>query len=81
MKEEKNKWKTIGIVCIILLVIETMFLIFATIYGLDMLEKENECIVNVCRDYDAFAYDEYSKICYCYVDGVEEPEYIKYLGT
>ncbi len=80
MTKEKNIWKTIGIVCIVLLVLETLFIIYLFDLGNEMIEQENECIVNVCRDYDAFYYDEVDELCYCFNDGEESASYEEYLG-
>ncbi len=81
MAKEKNTWKTIGIFCIVLLVLETLFIIWLFKIGGDVIENENECIVNVCRDYDTFYYDEVNEMCYCFLDGFEEFQYNKYLGS
>ncbi len=78
MNNETRKWKTIGIICIVLLVLETLLLIYAYNLGTDMIEKENECNINVCQGYDAYFYDEVTKVCSCYQDN--ELEYEEYLG-
>lgn len=74
-----NGWKLTAIIFIVLFVVETIFLVYAFNLGNSMIENENKCIVNVCgfdattglSDIsDAFAYDEYNEICYCYKDDV-----------
>ena len=65
-KKQNNKWKKIGIIFIILFVIETIGLIYLFSAGTDMVEKENECAVNICREYNTYYYDMYEEMCYCY---------------
>lgn len=40
--------------------------IWAYNVGVDIIESENDCNVNVCSGYDAFYFDEYNSMCYCY---------------
>ena len=79
MKEEENKWKKITKIIIIIVILE--HLIFLGLYsiGSGIVEKEEECSINVCNNYDSYYYETYSKMCYCYKDNGEE--YKKYLGT
>ncbi|KKN76065.1 hypothetical protein LCGC14_0374550 [marine sediment metagenome] len=78
MKKEKNNWKTIGIVCIVLLVLETLLLIYVYNLGTDIIENENECVINVCRGYESYYYETTTKVCSCYNNN--EIEYEEYLG-
>ena len=80
MKNES--WKTIAIIFICLFILETLTIIWLWSLGIEVIENQNECAYNICEVgevYDAYAYDEYSKICYCYNDG--EVEYQKYMVT
>lgn len=61
-----NGWKVVAIIFIILFILETASLVFFWRLGTNMIEKETECSVNVCQNYDAFAYDDYAQMCYCY---------------
>ena len=72
-------WKTIAIVFIILFVLETAFFMFIISEGSELVEKENECSINICGpdEYTAFWYDDYEGICYCYTgDDITYEEYI-----
>ncbi len=73
----KNKWKTIAIIFITLFILETAFIVWAFNYGTDAIEKENECIYNVCQEAETYYFDSISSLCECYVDG--EPVNHKYL--
>ncbi len=73
----KNKWKTIAIIFIILFVLETLFLIYAFNLANRIVSNENECLYNVCADYEAYFYDDYDEVCYCYEDN--EVAYYEYL--
>ena len=49
--------------------------------GLKYVEKENECSINICGDFEeasSYYYDEYDGICYCmdYQGEIVEQEYI-----
>ncbi len=71
-------WKVTAIVFIILLILETLFLIYAYNLGTEDVEKENECIINVCSEYDAYYYDGLTNICECYIDNeLVKQEYLK----
>lgn len=73
-----NKWKVTAIIFIILFVLETGVLIWAWKVGTQTIDNENECSYNICSDYPSYFYDSYTKICYCYEDGlVVHQEYIK----
>lgn len=73
-----NKWKTIGIVFIIISIIEFLFIVWAWNVGDEYIENRSNCMINICEDSDSFFYDEYSEICYCYKG--EEVSHQKYLG-
>ena len=75
---KSNVWKTLAIIFIILTVIETAFLIWAYVSGGNIIERENECVYNICSGYDTFYYDDYEQICYCYIDG--EIEHSEFMG-
>lgn len=72
-------WKLIAIIFIILTILESLFLIWLFVAGGNTIENENECAYNICSDdnYDAYLYDDYDKVCYCYIDGeIEHSEYV-----
>ena len=84
----KDTWKGIAIVFIILFIIQTSLWIWATNLVLNDLEKEEQCIINVCGynyateqwmdKYDGYSFDEDISTCYCYEeDYISKQEYIK----
>lgn len=73
-----NKWKIIAIVFITICLIETAFIIWAVNLGTEYIENDNECAINICREFESYSYDESTSMCYCYNDG--EIEYQEYLG-
>ncbi len=78
MKNER--WKTVAIVFICLFILETLIFIYLWSTGTEVIGNQNECAYNICdapNTHDAYAYDEYSKICYCYDDG--EVTYQRYM--
>ena len=78
MDQQKNKWKAIAIIFIVLFVLENIFMIYAYKVGTKAIENETECAYNVCENYETYYYDSYEKICYCYND--EEIEKQKYMS-
>ena len=63
-----NKWKTLAIVLIIILVVENLLFFWILSLGLDEMEREDKCGEVICIDDDAFYYDSIDNICYCFVD-------------
>ena len=73
---EKDGWKTLAIVFIIIsavlviiIIVESIFLVSIIFYELSLDEMEVECDVNICgqfEDYNSYVFDEYSEMCYCY---------------
>ena len=79
MKKVHGAWKVIGIILLVIMVIETAFVIWAWQTGTEMIENENECAYNICDDrYDAYFYDDYDEVCYCYIG--DEIVYQEYIG-
>jgi len=72
------KWKTIAIIFIILFIVETVFFGWAMYIGQQEINKENDCIYNVCADYSSYIYDGYNSLCSCYDNGeLLHTEYMK----
>jgi len=70
MKEQKNKWKILAIIFIILFVLENLLLIHAYQVGVSQIQKENQCGF-LCKDkyYQAYWYDSMTNNCDCYKNG------------
>ena len=76
----KTNWKVLAIVFISLFVIETISIILLFSLGYDVADKESECSINICKEqYDAYFYDAYKKVCYCYIDN--QIVFEKYIGN
>jgi len=73
-----NRWKVTAMIFIALFIIESIFLLWAYNLGTSMIEKEQECIYNVCIDAETYYYNEYQEICECYINN--ELVNSKYLG-
>ena len=77
---EKKGWKNLAIIFIILFILSVAYISWITYLGYKMLNQETECSFNVCADdeYDAYYFDAWEKVCYCYKDGeVAYSEFIK----
>lgn len=69
-------WKVVAIIFILLFVVETIGVIYVYKLGYNEIANENECMYNVCSDYDSFYYS--SGMCYCYKNNeIVKQEYIK----
>ena len=79
MKERKG-YKTSTIILSIIVILETLFIIWIFNIGNEMIEQENECAINICNDeiYESYFYDDYEEVCYCYGDN--ELVYQEYIG-
>ena len=72
-----NGWKVTAIIFIIISIVELVLFVGLIKLGINIIEKETECQVNVCAGYDAFYYD--GDICYCYEDNeITKEEYIRW---
>ncbi len=61
---EKNKWKPIAIIFIILFVVENLFLLMGYVSLSIEEDKINECYYDICGEYPDADYS--SDVCYCY---------------
>lgn len=71
-----NKWKVIAIILFVLLLLESFILLWSYNLGNKIIEQENECSINICKDYDSYYVE--SNICYCYEDN--EVKYYEVMG-
>ena len=72
-----NKWKIIAITFIIITILLILLTFFGLKYGKNIVEKENKCAYNICKDYDSFYFDSRESVCYCGKEEVEYEEKIK----
>ncbi len=75
-----NGWKVTAIVFIVLFILETIFFISIIGIGFSEIDKENQCVYNVCGDdeFDSYIYYDFEGICECYTQGeLIKTEYIK----
>jgi len=73
-----NGWKVTAIIFIVISLLQFLVFAWAFNYGTQIIEKENECSINICSDYSAYYYDEYISVCYCYEDNdIVYQEYLK----
>lgn len=71
---EKQGWKILAIIFIILFIIETFIVLAIMSIGFDAIEKEERCEFDICNRADVyfFEYDDYNEMCYCYNEDGEE---------
>jgi len=68
-------WMIVAIILMVVVVLETLFIIWIFSAGSKMIEKDNICAYNICNlgetdsQYEAYLYDDVENICYCYTDG------------
>lgn len=75
-------WKTLAIVLLLVVIVETGLLIWFYNLGVEVTYNENECFYNICNGDEelgvSFLYDSYEKMCYCFRNGeVIKQELIK----
>lgn len=79
-KEQKNKWKTIAIIFIILFILETSYIVYAVSVYNHKLKQTNDCYYNFCADYPDADYTDGVCTCYDYdVLGNEQPVNTRYM--
>lgn len=64
----KNRWKTISIILIIVLVVENILFLWIFLVYSDAFKNEIECGEIICQDYESYWYNSFDKICDCYID-------------
>jgi len=66
MEEKKpNVWKRVAIILIVLLVLQSIFVIWIFNIGSSVQRKENDCGISCDNDGYFYYYDVYDEICYC----------------
>lgn len=63
---EKQGWKVIATIFVILFIAETIFLLWMYSLGTSTIEKENVCAYNICGDDPYYQYFDYEEVCECY---------------
>lgn len=61
-----TNWKTLAIILAVILLLQSLLLIYFWNMGGVIIDNENICSINVCADDDFYDYDTYTKICSCY---------------
>lgn len=74
-----NGWKVTAIVFIVLFILETLCVGVLMSVGINEINKEAECSVNICDKYVSYKYVSTENMCYCFnTDGeVAHQEYMK----
>lgn len=77
---EKTGWKILAIVFVCLWIVTISLFSWIVWLGVNSINAETECRVNVCGadQYDSYAFDDSSNVCYCYADGAVA--FQKYIG-
>ena len=73
-------WKVTAIIFILLFLIETALVVWIFSVGINEINQETECQINVCNkpEYTAYEFDTVDNMCYCYIeDEVAYKEFIK----
>lgn len=74
-----NGWKATAIIFMILFVLIVGFMVWAYTLAVEDVDRENECLYNVCSEEPYYIYYEFEKVCECYDDNYEltKEAYIK----
>lgn len=72
--QQFNWWKFCAIFFLFISIAEAVFICWAWNLGNQAILDEELCAYDVCdldesSVYDAYAYNDYIKMCYCYKDG------------
>jgi len=73
-----NRWKIVAIILIITNIFLLAFIGYFWKIGTEVVNNENKCAINICEGYDAYHYDYYENICYCYNN--HEIKYQEFMG-
>ena len=73
-----NGWKVAAIIFMVLFIAETVAFVYVMKLGVDSLEKESQCMYNVCHEGQTYFFDYATSICYCFDDGeITTQEYME----
>ncbi len=61
-----NRWKIATIIFVIILILETLLIVWAYYNGRASIKNEEDCMLITCKNYSAYNYDLYFDICYCF---------------
>ena len=61
-----NGWKATAIIFIILFVLSIGVMFWAYNLAVEDIDKENDCIYNVCEESEYYIYHEFEGVCECY---------------
>jgi len=77
---EKTGWKITALISLSIIFLMTIAFVFVVNLGLNIIEKEQECI-NVCNEKNEnflYWFDETTNLCECY-DHYDNLKYSKYI--
>ena len=60
-------WKIIAIVLMVIVVLETTFIIYAAKTGIDLADQELKCAQEICAESDSYSF--INGFCNCYTNG------------
>lgn len=73
-----NGYKIATIVLSIIVILASVFIGWIYHASGEYVARENECVYNVCANYDVYYYDDYEQICYCFEDEeIVKEEYLR----
>lgn len=67
---EKQVWKIIAIVFVCLFIFENIFIFYNLAIVVEQKQEMNECIYNICSEYDEGQYEDNVCTCYERVEGI-----------
>ena len=67
---EKQGYKTLALVFILLFILENILFIVAYLQVVDEEDKTMICYHEICQDYYDAEYDPTNEVCYCYTTDV-----------
>jgi len=59
-------WKITAVIFIITAIAELLLICYVVSIGIQSIENEKECAINICEGYDYYAYDDIMELCNCY---------------
>lgn len=71
--KDRNYWKIVAIVLLLIVIIETAFIGYAYKTNMDYINNEGKCSNEICFNLnsDSFIYDDSIKTCSCFTGGKE----------
>ena len=63
-----NGWKITAIIFMVIFLLQLILMVWFISWANESIDKENQCSYNICSEYEAYTFDDFTNVCSCYTD-------------